>query len=153
MKEIDFLDTPTADCWALRPLRPLRSSGFTLIEVMSVVAIVAILAAVALPSYQSYVKKSRAKGATADLMALSLVMENMFQKKLSYPVYASETTITRLDSWSPAQAANFSYSVLAADGKSYTLTAAGTGTMSDCTLTLTHENTRGGSCPVIGGAW
>lgn len=147
MRNIVFVGKPTAGCWALRP------SGFTLIEVMSVIAIVAILAAVALPSYQSYVKKSRAKGAAADLMALSLVMENQFQKKLSYPVYASETTITSLDSWSPAQAATFSYSILAADGKSYTLKAEGSGTMVDCTLTLTHENTRGGSCPVIGGTW
>ena len=60
---------------------------------MIVVAIVAILAAVAMPSYDRYVKKSRARGASADLVALSLTLENQFQKTLAYPVLTNKNPV------------------------------------------------------------
>lgn len=132
---------------------PRRWGGFTLIELMVAMAVVAILAAVALPSYRDYVQKSQERGATADLVALALVMENFFQKRLEYPVHASPTTIaplpgerseplkSELDGWSPTQARHFSYS-LRSDTGSYVLTAAATGGTS-CTLTLTQSNQRG----------
>lgn len=46
---------------------------------MIVVALVAILAAVAMPMYSQYMAKSQARAASADLVALSLVLENRFQ--------------------------------------------------------------------------
>ena len=126
---------------------------------MIVVAIVAILAAIALPSYQSYVLKSRAKSATADLAALSLTLENRFQKILAYPVYGTSTLIdaspsartgtvaANFGAWAPSQGKWFSYSIVST-ATTYTLTATGTGSMA-CTLSLSNSNLRtasGSSC-------
>lgn len=126
--------------------------GFTLIELMVVVVIVAILASVAFPSYESYVKKSKAKTAAADLVAWSLVMENINQKRLAYPTYAANTPIPPqkasrseemqkdFEAWAPAQADDFDYRITSTKG-SYTLTAQSKG-KAWCTLTLNDLNER-----------
>lgn len=137
----------------------MKSKGFTLIEILITVAIVGILAAIALPSYSAYVKKSKATAAATDLVTLSLVLENAFQKTLVYPVYATDTTIpaspaartdpvaTDFRAWAPSQGAAFSYSIITptiitSTSISYTLTATGLGQMTGCTLTLTNSNVR-----------
>ena len=99
-----------------------RAGGFTLIELMIVVAIVAILAAIALPSYERYVKKSRARGASADLVALSLILENRFQKSLDYPVHTNQNPVGHADfsAWKPAQGSSFTYAVTST-ANTYTL--------------------------------
>lgn len=149
-----------------RACRPLQR-GFTLIEVMIVLVLVAILAAIALPAYQRYVNKSRAKGAAADLVSLGMVLENRFQKTLTYPkTYTTATTIpakpadrtdpvlTDFGNWFPAQGTYFSYNVEAKDGSSYTIKAVGSGALSGCTLSLTQANVRNAAsdCSILG-AW
>ena len=129
-----------------------KKEGFTLIELMIVVAIVAILAAIALPSYERYVKKSRARGASADLVALSLTLENRFQKSLTYPVY-NQNPVGHADfsAWSPAQGSSFTYAVTST-ANTYTLTATARDSGWTCTLTLDHNNARNAasSCPILG---
>jgi len=58
--------------------------GFTMIELMVALLVVAILAAIAVPTYKSYVDKSRLKAALADVVQLSLKMEQYYQKNLNY---------------------------------------------------------------------
>lgn len=136
--------------------------GFTLIELMMVVVLVAILAAVAMPLYTNYVAKSQARAASADLVALSLVMENRFQKALVYPSYTDamiapsmaardEAMQKDFSAWSPTQGTVFDYRV-SSDGAHYTLTAVHKG--GTCTLSLDAHNVRNeaSQCAVMG-AW
>ena len=131
-----------------------RQGGFTLVELMIAVVVAGILAAVAVPAYTSFITKSRAKDASADLAALALNMENSFQLQLRYPVHADKTAATTalFKGWAPTQASHFSYS-LASDAGSYTLTATGKGSLAGCVLTLGHDNRRSASSACGFSAW
>lgn len=110
--------------------------GFTLIELMVVVVVIGILAMITLPAYQNYIKRSQARVAGADLVALSAAMENRFQRQLNY----TGATTSNVN-WQQASA-NFTISIGSLTASTYTLTAAGTGTMEYCTLTLTQAGER-----------
>lgn len=110
--------------------------GFTLIELMVVVVVIGILAMITLPSYQNYIKRSQARIASADLVALSAAMENRFQRQLNY----TGATTSNVN-WQQAST-NFTISIGSLTASAYTLTATGTGTMANCTLTLTQAGVR-----------
>ncbi|SEI02062.1 type IV pilus assembly protein PilE [Pseudomonas asplenii] len=139
-------------------------SGFTLVELMVTVVVVAILAAIALPAYSSYISRSSLKAAQADLVALSLNLENTYQKQLVYPTAtasgvtqiqcvltgsASSCTTNPSSGWKPSQQDKFTYS-LTSTATTYTVTATGiNGDLSNCTITLgqaTGKPTTNSSC-------
>lgn len=129
--------------------------GFSLIELMVVLVVAAILLGIALPAYQNYVKRSHAQVAAADLVALSLAMENLYQRQLVYPVPSpnptsnTSATISYIASggaskpWLPARQDMFAYTVEVSSSV-YTLKAAGIagGNLAGCQLTINSANSR-----------
>ncbi|WP_273821512.1 type IV pilin protein [Pseudomonas asplenii] len=143
-------------------------SGFTLVELMVSVVVVAILAAIAVPAYSSYVNKSTIKAAQADLVALSLNLENSYQKQLVYPT-STASGVTQIQcalignpspctspssGWQPSQSGKFNYSI-SSTSTTYTVTATGNGgALNGCTITLDQSNSRSiSSCSSYNGSW
>ena len=124
--------------------------GFTLIELMITVAIIAILAAISLPSYQNYIKKTNIKAAQTDLVSLSLVFENYYQRNLSYPDqdYTNTTALmasSAFPQWSASKTDIFDFSSNKVDsGKGYVLiaTAKSSSNLNGCILKITNTNSR-----------
>ena len=127
-----------------------HTTGFTLLELMVTVVVISILAAIAMPTYKKYVVKSHVRSAMTDLTSLSLVVENLYQRNLTYPATSSDNTVASSYilanngiTWTPAESANFDYTVTVTQ-TTYTLTAVGkTSTINaGCTLTLTNTNSK-----------
>ena len=121
--------------------------GFTLIELMITVVIVAILAAIAIPSYKNYIKRASIKAAQTDLVALSLVFENYYQRNLSYPNhdYANTSALSAFPQWAASKTDTFEFSSKKVDGgKGYELyaTAKQSSNLANCELKITNTNQR-----------
>lgn len=111
------------------------SAGFTLIEVMIVVAIVAILATIALPQYTDHVRRGRIAEGVGVLADKRVQMERWYQDNRTFvgsPACANDVVSSPIFT--------FSCSAVAAD--TYTLQAAGTGSMAGFTFTVDQANAR-----------
>ena len=138
-----------------------QSRGFTLIEIMIVVALIAILSAIAMPAYNNYVNRGKIKTAQADLVALSLKLENVYQRKLVYPTTAITTGTADVKQayvgWAPATK-DFVFSTSGGTGADYTITATGSaGGVNGCVITLKSNGDKaiaGTGCAYVGnGEW
>lgn len=109
--------------------------GFTLIELMITMVVIAILTAIALPSYTSYVTRGKVPDATANLATKRVQMEQFFQDNRTYagaPACTADTTSSK----------NFDFSCTVQTATTYTLQAAGKGTMAGFTYTVDQANAK-----------
>lgn len=112
-----------------------KQHGFTLVELMVVVAVIGILAAVAIPNYSSYVTRGKIPDATSNLSAKRTQMEQYYQDNRTYvgaPACVADATSSKYF--------NFSCPVLTAN--TYTIQAAGTGSMLNFTYTVNEQNAK-----------
>ena len=114
---------------------------------MITIVIIAILAAIALPSYQNYIKRTNIKAAQTDLVSLSLVFENYYQRNLSYPNqdYSNTSELSVFPQWSASKTDIFEFSSKKVDsGKGYELiaTAKDSSNLVGCVLKITNTNSR-----------
>ena len=127
--------------------RNTQSRGFTLIELLVALAITGILATIALPNYGKFVARGKLTAAQSDLVALSLRLENRYQRVLSYPATAYSSTSllqTELTGWVPASESDeFNFITSNASLTSYTITAVGLkGDLAECKINLTHDGVK-----------
>lgn len=126
-----------------------KISGFTLVELMITMVIIAVLASIALPSYQNYIKRANIKSAQTDLVSLSLVLENYYQRNLTYPSqdYANTSAVlVAFPQWTAStDMFDFSSKNSTIDGnKGYTLvaTAENSNNLQGCILKIDSNNER-----------
>jgi type IV pilus assembly protein PilE len=117
----------------LRTWRP--QTGFTLIEVMITVAIVAILSMVAMPSYRDYVIRGNIPEATSRLATKQVQMEQSFQDNRTYVGGTGCTADTTSSKY-------FDFSCSAVTATTFTITAAGKGSMTGFSYTINQTGAK-----------
>jgi type IV pilus assembly protein PilE len=152
-------------------MNPTRHAGFTLIELMIVVVIIGIVAAFAYPNYTRYVTETRRADGQIALNRVVAMQEKFFTECSFYasnfqaaapfvaPNCAAGVGGGLLGTSNTSEGGNYVIAIAtAADGLSYTLTAAPQGGQAindtDCgSLTIDSVGTKGQTGPVTGRCW
>lgn len=112
--------------------------GFTLLELMITLVVIAVLTAIALPSYTSYVTRGKVPGATSNLAAKRVQMEQWFQDNRVYTANAAGVSPPACaDDITSSQYFKFTCTATAT---TYVITATGLGTMAGFTYTVDQGN-------------
>jgi type IV pilus assembly protein PilE len=118
--------------------------GFTLAEWMVVIVIVAVLSTVTMSAYGNYITRNKVQAAKADLVALSLNLENELQRQMTYGVHdgiKTDQIVSAYKGWHPSQSNSFTY-VLTSSATFYDVKAQGLGgSLSTCVLELRSDTT------------
>ena len=109
--------------------------GFTLIELMMALVVVAILTAIALPAYTSYIIRGNVPEATANLATKQVQMEQWFQDNRTYIGAPACNNLTP-----PGK--NFDFSCTVQTATTFTLQAAGRGSMAGFSYTVDQSNVK-----------
>ena len=116
----------------------IKSKGFTLIELMIVVAIMGILASIAIPAYSDYVIRASLPDATSTLSATRARLEQHFQDNRDYRTVGAFTSPCA----AIPNAGKFSFACSNLTATTYTITATGSGIVSDFIYTIDQANTQ-----------
>lgn len=118
--------------------------GFTLVELLIAVAIVGILLAIAVPSYQDHLRRGAIEDA---LSAMSNGRVGIEQFYLDNHTYAG------VDAKPPCPADTDKFAIVCAgDAATYSITATGSGTVTNFVYTLDQTGARGTTSPWGNGA-
>lgn len=111
-------------CQKVKTSKP-QHLGFTLTELMIVVAVIAVLAAIAFPSYRNQVQKSKRTDAKTSLLDLAGRQERYFTTNNAYTIIPANLGYSGAFPVSVPSSTTFNYSitVTAAAGSTYTATA------------------------------
>jgi type IV pilus assembly protein PilE len=129
--------------------------GFTLVELMIVVVIVGILAVVAFPAYSNYVIRGKIPQATSALASKRIQMEQYFQDNHTYATATATGQPCATDTAGdpPASSKYFTFSCpVAPTATTYSIQAAGTGSMAGFTYTIDQNNTKASTITASGWA-
>lgn len=132
--------TSSSDHSASRTVTAQR--GFSLMELMIAVAIVSILAAIAIPAYQDYVARGHIVEATGAISELRTRAEQWFADRRTYVGF----------SCTPSEPPKRFALACNQDVNTFTITATGSGTMSDYSYTINQSNIKTSTTPNSSGA-
>ncbi|WP_028101223.1 type IV pilin protein [Pseudoduganella violaceinigra] len=114
-----------------------RQSGVTLIELMVTLAIIAILTAIAVPQYSDYSKRGKIPQATNTLATMRVKLEQYYQDNRTYIGACANNTVAPLP---PAD--DFTYACPTLTATTFTVTATGTGGMTDFNYSIDESNAK-----------
>lgn len=132
--------------------------GFTLIELLIVIAIIGILASIALPAYQSYVAKSQASAAFAEISAaknnyLIYVQENGALTSVIYDVSGDAAVLGLNDFGLPENSTICAKYVISASGIQCVFDSTNTAFLAVDKIQVDYSSTTGAfsGCSLIDG--